>query len=318
MIRKNNNNPNNLLNVQNEVNTSVRNNFVIDKYLGKGKYYDIYQGVNGNKKYIIKVIDKNDAHNTDLIITELGFLKLLNKYQTSKKYINPCYDFGISNNSIFAIFLDREGNNLRKIMETIRNDIQNINDKYSIIKIIIKNLLMGLQYIHKRGVSHQNINKDNIIFKFNDTNGDMKVELYFINFGMSCGNHINLKGNDVLHLTCSKLSNIVNNNNNNNNNNNVTSSDIVKYIKKLPKSINSRSQYLHLSKKKDVYDLGKVFFQLMKTISGHTKKDLVGQPLIKKLYKFITDHMLTDIEKRQDIRGLLQQFILSEKYGWQD
>ena len=163
---RNNTNNKNLVNIQNEVNNTVRNNFVVDKYLGKGKYYDTYRGVSGDKHYVIKVIDKNDTRNTDLIVAELGFLKLLSKYKTSKKYINPCYDFGISQNKVFAIFQALEGNNLRKIIKTLRNDIKDDNDKYNIIKIIIKNLLMGLQYIHKRGVSHQNINEGNIIFNF--------------------------------------------------------------------------------------------------------------------------------------------------------
>ena len=145
------NNLSNLDNIQNEVNNTVRNNFIVDKYLGKGKYYDTYRGINNDKSYIIKVIDKNDTANVNLIIAELGFLKLLNKYKTSKKYINPCYDFGISQNKIFAIFKALEGDNLKKIISSIDDNINEITDKYNIIKVIIKNLLASLQYIHKKG-----------------------------------------------------------------------------------------------------------------------------------------------------------------------
>lgn len=307
------NNSSNLVDIQNEVNNTVRNNFIVDKYLGKGKYYDTYRGINNDKSYIIKVIDKNDTANVNLIIAELGFLKLLNKYKTSKKYINPCYDFGISQNKIFAIFKALEGDNLKKIISSIGDNINDITDKYNIIKVIIKNLLASLQYIHKKGISHQNIHENNIIFNFNKSNNEVKVELHLVNFGLSCGNYIDLKGNDILHLTCSKLSNIVSSNANDN----ITSKDVVKYINNLPKNISSRSKYFHLSKKKDIQDLGLVFMKLMKTLDKNNKNIIKQYPKIGKLYEFVVNHMLTDIENRYDAQRLLQEFILSEKYDWE-
>jgi hypothetical protein len=116
-----------------------------------------------------------------------------------------------------------------------------------------------------------------------------------------------------MHQTCSKLSNIVNKDDNN-----ITSNDVIQYINNLPKNISSQSKYFHLSKKKDIYDLGKVFFKLIKIITGNNRQFIEQQPKIKKLYMFIIDNMLTDMERRNDSKKLLQKFILLEKHNWKD
>ena len=57
--------------------------------------------------------------------------------------------------------------------------------------------------------------------------------------------------------------------------------------------------------------------KLMKTLDKNNKNIIRQYPKIRKLYEFVINHMLTDIENRYDAQRLLQEFILSEKYDWE-
>ena len=145
----NKNSRNNLLKLEYQVNNNISNSeFKVDKYLGKGTYGDIYRGINkGNKKYyVIKVIDNsaNNVNDINRVITEIGFLKLLSLFPVSKKFINPCYDFGINDNEIITIFPALYGKSMKTVLESMV--LLDSNQYYQLAKLIMKRLLQGIDF----------------------------------------------------------------------------------------------------------------------------------------------------------------------------
>ena len=367
-ISSDKNNRNNLSQIELQINSNLNKKFKIDKYLGNGTYGDIYKGINtkNNKKYVIKIIKKSDKSKTDKIITELGFIKLLNKFPSSKKYVNPCSDFIVLENSIIAIFPVLKGNNLDKIYETMKD--LNPSERYYFTKIIMKHLLLGLEYIHGKNISHQNLSENNIVVYFptsknkntisnniphnsnnnttnnNTTNNNTTnnsnniygkykniIDLKFVNFSTGCGDYIPIKDDDVYNKSCKDISMKLSHHGT------ISSSEVTKYLNKLSKSANSKSKYFHLAKKKDVRDLGIVFWRLINNdnINKYQNNDLTpndnmyftryndyvdykGNIKMKHLHDYVIKYMLCPMEKRLSSKRLLQKFVAFDKYQGND
>ena len=75
-----------------------------------------------NKKdsnVVIKVISRKDIINFNKVLLEIGFLKYLTKYVSSKKYIYLCYSVKITDDYLIIIQEEPKGITLRNFIEKI-------------------------------------------------------------------------------------------------------------------------------------------------------------------------------------------------------
>ncbi len=54
-----------------------------------------------------------------------------------------------------------EGGNLNELISTQQSNIRNLNEES--ILVILEQILLGLDYMHKRGIIHRDIKLDNIL-----------------------------------------------------------------------------------------------------------------------------------------------------------
>ena len=320
------NSRNNLLKLEYQVNNNISNSeFKVDKYLGKGTYGDIYRGRNkGNKKYyVIKVIDNsaNNVNDINRVITELGFLKLLSLFPVSKKFINPCYDFGINDNRIITIFPALYGKSMKTVLESMV--LLDSNQYYQLAKLIMKRLLQGVDLIHSKYVIHRNLNEKNIIIYFPKNNEEL-IDIKIVNFGLSCGSllpHKKTKKANKLEkirsnnsksqkINSSKSNSSKSNSSKSNSsksnpksgsdlyfttcqrlgddidlsNQIVSSQNVIKKIKNIDgKQLSTESKYLSEAQIKDIYDLGMIFWRMVN--STKSKHYQLGNKISKKTLK---------------------------------
>ncbi|KAF2072307.1 hypothetical protein CYY_006385 [Polysphondylium violaceum] len=173
------------------------------------------------------------------------------------------------NNPKYSLYIQMEFckyGTLRKIL----NSRTEINLKQS--REIVKQVLIGLQYIHAQGVIHRDITPDNIFV---------------------CEQPLSVKIGDFgLAITSEALNNQskqqqLNNNNNSNSNNNNKGVGTFIY------SSVEQEEGKHYDEKTDVYSLGVVFYEMLNTFStnmeridnlGKLKKSSLVNSIISNLY----------------------------------
>ena len=87
-------------------------------------------------------------------------------------------------------------------MNQFSNHIKNLHEyEYlDIIKQIIKQSLMSLSYIHKRGVAHQNLSLSNLVLSCPD--GKNIKYLKLVDFGSSCGYYFDVHNKKFMNKKC--------------------------------------------------------------------------------------------------------------------
>ena len=146
-------------------------NYVILGKISTGKYGHIYKAININnlKEYAIKEI-KLLSNITEGATKNLNLLKKLNH-----KYLVKYQEIIKENNYYYIIMELCSNNNLYNLIKEIKNKHQILNENF-IWEIFIK-ICIGIGYLNKNHITHENLNTSNIFIK-ND--GNIKVGDYGI------------------------------------------------------------------------------------------------------------------------------------------
>jgi serine/threonine protein kinase len=335
--------------MENFIKNIYKNKLLINKYIGSENKSSIYEGIfNNNKKdlnVIVKVISRKDIDNFNKILLEIGFLKYLTKYVSSKKYIYLCHNVKITPEYIIIIQEAPKGITLRKFIEKIMS--LSFTEYYKLILVIIYKLLLAINYIHTKSVAHRALNPDNIYIVYDESNKNI-IDLKITDFSISCGKY------DELSVSVSE-----NNNNNHNHNKTKTKTNtnktnnvfcdtldllinppenfnidtLVKKIQKISNDQTRESTYLYLAKKADIWALGIIFWKLLnrnnleqnplelkfpvnyqKDNSWKKFKGYNDDKLIPRIFKVVIDLMLNEIPYRGKSNEILENFVILNKY----
>ncbi len=323
--------------IQKDVNKLFNNSIQFGKYLGNENSTEVYQGIYNSKlntknEVIIKVIHRNDVENFNKILFEIGFIKYLSKFKSSKKYICLCYSVKLTSKYLVVIQEKPQGMPLSEFIKVIMN--YDMNKYYKYIIIIMYHLLLAINYIHYKSVSHRNLNPETIYVNFeNEKIKDIKIT----DFAVSCGKYYSLttlanqdfkKANDF--YFCETFNYL------NNPPENFKIDELVSRIEKISTNQSRDLTYLYLAKKADIWSLGILFWKLCnynKVISLDNpllrefpknynsdeswkvfKGSSENNPIIKKLFEIVIKMMICEIPYRENSDIILENFIIINKY----
>ena len=194
----------------------IPKNYEALKKLGKGGFGRVFevQEKSTKKRYAMKIIhkDQKNIYNYDTVKDEVNILKNL-----SHPNIIKFYDFYESVSKLYIIMELAEGESLYEWInshynkeenninsENGNNDNSNDNNinvdnknnpiiDESKIYIIIKQLLLAINYLHKHNICHRDIKPQNILFQ---KKGDINC-IKLIDFGLSVKNFENVGENKI-------------------------------------------------------------------------------------------------------------------------
>ncbi len=147
--------------------------YIINEMIDLGGFGIVYKGIHNtlNMPVAIKMLKHNIAMDTDFREIFLNEAKTIAKL--THENIIRIYDIEELYKTIFIITEYLEGSSLRSILKsTPKLSLSNILD-------ITLQVCLGLEYAHKHGIIHQDINPNNI---FIQSDGQAKI----IDFGLAC------------------------------------------------------------------------------------------------------------------------------------
>lgn len=314
----------NIIQLQNEVDNSLKSKYKLESYLGQGNNSYIYRGVTSNNNiYLIKFIKKSNDYENDII--EIGFMRALSLFRNSSEYINTCHDFGLGNNYIIVVMNVFKGQDLGNFCDKIKD--YSDAKYFDVIKQVMKHSLKALSYIHKRGVAHQNINMYSIVLSCPDYENIQYLKM--VDFGRSCGYYYDVKSNKYI---CKKCQDVVERMNK------LPpefhkKDELVSQIQKMMKSNTKDTIELYMAKKDDIWVLGTILWVLINR-SGYENpfvksfpdkvnkygvdyRNFQGSGELKKLHEFVINNILVPIQNRKSAKDILNKMMLFEKYGWE-
>ncbi|SCO71044.1 serine/threonine protein kinase, putative [Plasmodium vivax] len=125
-----------------------------------GEKSQVYKCMNvlNKKSYAMKVIvrEERDAHHTEKFFQNYLFLK-----QTKHRNVIPIYDIFLEGSFIFIVMEYCEGCTLLDYFMSLVPGSLDIQE----IKCIMKNLLLGLDFLHSNNIIHRDVKLENIMFK---------------------------------------------------------------------------------------------------------------------------------------------------------
>jgi serine/threonine protein kinase len=337
--------------MENIISDIYKNKVIVTKNLGKFKNIFIFEGLLikselDNKKVMIKVIQRSNSSNFKNILMEVGFLKYLSKYVSSKKYIHLCYNAKLTKEFLIIVQETPTGITLTEFIKEIMK--KTFEDYNRIVLVIMYKLLLAINYIHSKSVSHRGLNPDDIYINYDPVN-NLITDLKINNFVLSCG-----KYDELTEFQNNNINNKTKKKNNNNINNSINSKykfcdvidisinpperfnidSLVKQIQSLINNQTRESTYLYLAKKLDVWTLGVLFWKLLnrkdikqnplslvfpsnyqknkswKTFNGYQDVN----PLMSKIFQVVVEKMLVEIPFRGKSNEILEEFIVINKY----
>lgn len=242
------------------LNTVMKNNvssrYNIVRYLGEGLHGSLYLATDPNSHKIIvkRIYLKNNTQELQKQLDfELNVLRYLSRNNTTSEYINPCLEYKIVNDQIITLFPVFDGYSLhylKSFLAKLKHE-----QYYKIILYLIKIILHGLANIHKLRIAHQNITENSILVS--TYTNEKEIHFKFTDFGLGC-NQI-----DKSHLldiedykNHSKYSYFdISQCKENNNTPIELSENLLEQI--------SKTDYLNISQKYDVFCLGVIFLSLL-------------------------------------------------------
>lgn len=142
--------------------------------LGCGRFSDVYKGSLLDRCIAIKIY-KDDRYNYDYYKNEIKILHLLSGGPFVVDFIDTsCYytynlDSTISVN--FYIMLELEGRTVSSLVREHKKNNKYIDD--SLVKVLVDDLLSGLNYIHSHKIIHGDIKPSNLLL--NQQNTHLKI-----------------------------------------------------------------------------------------------------------------------------------------------
>ena len=172
----------------------IPNNYEAVRKLGKGGYGRVFEVLEKStkKKYAMKIIKKNSKkiYKYDTVKDEVNILKNL-----SHPNIIKFYDFKETVSKLFIIMELAQGESLFELISKNNNndDVNNILNNESKIYVIIKQLLLAINYLHSHNICHRDIKPQNILLQ---KKGDIN-NIKLIDFGLSVTNFQNIGENKI-------------------------------------------------------------------------------------------------------------------------
>ena len=208
-------------------------------------------------------------------------------------------------------------------------------------------LLLAINYIHSKGVSHRNLNPDTIYVDYQD---GLIENIKITDFGISCGKYISVKNDfnmDILQ-SINQIGKKTQKNKSKNIYNKMCNAidleidppeklsipKLIQKIKGLSKNQTKESIHLYLAKKTDIWSLGMLYWKLInkenlndnslnlqfpknyktnhswKTYKGYKE----GSRFIQKIFNLVIEMMLSEIPERGKSDEILDKFIITNKY----
>lgn len=329
------------------------NQLELQNHIGIENNAEVYEGkYNNNSKILnvlVKMISRNDIKQLEQVLIEVGFLKYLSGYKTSLKFINICYNIKLTPQYLILILEKPQGVPLSYFMnqDNIRN--MKFTDYYHLIMVIMYRLLLAINYIHTKGVSHRNLNPDTIYVDYQD---GLIENIKITDFGISCGKYISVKNDfnmDIIQSTNQTNQKIEKKTKKGKNIYNkicdtidleidppekLSIPKLIQKIKRLSKNQTRDSIHLYLAKKTDIWSLGMLYWKLInkqnlndnplnqqfpknyktnhswKTYKGYKE----GSRFIQKIFSQVIEMMLSEIPERGKSDEILDKFIITNKY----
>ena len=172
----------------------IPNNYEAIRKLGKGGYGRVFEVLEKStkKKYAMKIIKKNSKkiYKYDTVKDEVNILKNL-----SHPNIIKFFDFKETVSKLFIIMELAQGESLFELISKNNNndDVNNILNNESKIYVIIKQLLLAINYLHSHNICHRDIKPQNILLQ---KKGDIN-NIKLIDFGLSVTNFQNIGENKI-------------------------------------------------------------------------------------------------------------------------
>ncbi len=320
--------------LQNIILGEFNNKLALNNHIGYEHNSSVYQGVyNNNKKnlnVLIKIIPRKDTDNFNQLLLEIGFIKYLSKFVSSKKYISICYNVKLTSDYLIIVQELPVGISLKKFITQIM--AFSYSEYCRLICVLMYKLLIAINYIHVKGVAHRGLNPENIYVEF--VNGKIK-NVKITDFAVSCGKYIgislnrNENNNHLDDYFCQTLDFLINPPEK------FNISELVLRIKRLSTNQTRNDIYLYLAKKADIWALGILFWKLLNKKENDTNNPLNNQfpvnyktdkswetfkgssdasKLIRKIFQSVVEKMLSEIPKRSKSSDVLESFVLVNKY----
>jgi hypothetical protein len=145
--------------------------YELKELLGSGKYSEVYKGFSWKTRelFAVKIIKKygSDIQEKEMVFNEYHLLQL-----QSHKNIVKFKGFIDTLSHFYIIEELAEGKPLQKIFHSLTEKEK---------KIIIKEILETLQYLHSIGIVHRDIKMENIVVNREDEN----IQVKLVDFGLS-------------------------------------------------------------------------------------------------------------------------------------
>jgi serine/threonine protein kinase len=313
------------------------NKLALNNHIGNEHNSMVYQGIyNNNKKnltVIVKFISVKDTPNFNQLLLEIGFIKYLSKFVSSKKYISICYNVKLTNDYLIIVQELPIGISLKQFISHVMG--LSYDEYCRLICVLMYKLLIAINYIHVKGVAHRGLNPENIYVNY--VNGQI-LDVKITDFAVSCGKYIGISydsskpnNHSNSHLDdyfCQTLDFLINPPEK------FNISELVGRIKRLSKDQTRNGIYLYLAKKADIWALGILFWKLLNKQNNDNNpldmqfpinyqleqswKQFRGHPeaskLIKKIFESVIERMLSEIPKRAKSSDILENFVLVNKY----
>ena len=167
--------------------------FINLKRLGNGQFGTVYKmrSKKNNQIYAVKVIEKPknnkefiNIKREEFIMGKISHPNIVHLYGTFEDY-NNCY--------FISEFI--EGTNLESFIKEFKNNNPNNHINQEILIDILRQILLGLEYLHKNFILHRDIKPDNILI---DKNNQIKIT----DFGISA---IFKEGFGLFSMNCTRV-----------------------------------------------------------------------------------------------------------------
>lgn len=299
----------------------------LKNYLGEEKETKVYEAKYQKEEVLLKVISKKNLKNFNQVMIEVGFIKYLSQYISSQKHIYRCLNLKLTDDFLYVVLEKPRGIPLQKLFQKpLEIDWK---EYQRLITMIMFRLLLGINYIHKKGVAHRGINPETIHVVYKDK---LIEDCRLSDFAASCGKYIGYPPkedhkDDAYYKLCQTIDI-----GDQSPPENSKISSLVKKIKSLAKDQTRNSIYLYLAKKADIWALGILFWKLLNRKSlkdnplelefpsnykkNHDWKKYQGHKnkLLEDIHSLVVKMMLSEIPDRSKSHEILETFAIHYKY----